>query len=89
MAGLHTMSSGSLGFLIDSTTWLHLPEQARKNASHHHELTRLALLRSGWRVIPTRHGDALATLWHQAGARRAEGFAYRAPMAETVSRTGM
>ena len=88
MAGLRTTSGSCVGFLIDSTTWLHLPEQARKSATHQHELTRLTLLRSGWRVVATRHGDALSSLWHHAGARGAQGFAYRAPMAETVSGTG-
>ncbi|MQA27792.1 MAG: DUF58 domain-containing protein [Micromonosporaceae bacterium] len=87
-AGLHTASGTCVGFLIDSTTWLHLPDGARQRASRNHELSRLTLLRRGWRVIPTGHGQALSTLWHQAGARGAQGFAYRAPMAETVSRAG-
>jgi hypothetical protein len=85
VAGLHTTSGTCVGFLIDATSWLHLPEAARADASRDHELSRLTLARNGWRVVDVRHGAKLANLWHQAAVRGAQGFAYRAPMAETVS----
>ncbi len=87
MAGLHTTSGTCVGFLLDTTSWLHLPEQARAAASRQHELSRLTLARGGWRVVEVRHGSKLSSLWHQAAARGSQGFAYRAPMAETVSRS--
>ncbi|MGH3714768.1 MAG: DUF58 domain-containing protein [Micromonosporaceae bacterium] len=84
-AGLHTTGGTCVGFLVDATTWLHLPDAARTEATRNHELSRLTLARNGWRVVEVRHGAKLTTLWHLAAVRGAQGFAYRAPMAETVS----
>ncbi|MGH3738302.1 MAG: DUF58 domain-containing protein [Micromonosporaceae bacterium] len=86
-AGLQTTGGTCVGFLIDTTTWLHLPETARQAATRRHELTRLTLARGGWRIVEVGHGARLTALWHQAAVRGAQGFAYRAPMAETVSRS--
>ncbi|MGH3663852.1 MAG: DUF58 domain-containing protein, partial [Micromonosporaceae bacterium] len=87
IAGLHT-SGSCLGFLIDSTTWLRLSEPARLAAAKEHELSRLALLHNGWRVVAARQGDTLPSLWHQASARGAQGFAYRAQTAQSASGGG-
>ncbi|SRR6266540_3558901 len=84
VAGLHTNGT-CVGFLVDATSWLHLPEPARADATREHELSRLTLARGGWRVVDVSHGAKLPTLWHQAAVRGAQGFAYRATMAETVS----
>jgi uncharacterized protein (DUF58 family) len=85
VSGLHTTSGTCVGFLIDATSWVQLPEQQRADAAREHELSRLTLARGGWRVVDVRHGAKLASLWHQAAVRGSQGFAYRAPMAETVS----
>jgi hypothetical protein len=53
-------------------------------ADKEHSAATLALLQSGWRVVPVKHGEQLATLWPRA-ARGQQGFALRAAMAETVS----
>jgi uncharacterized protein (DUF58 family) len=83
-SGLRTTGRPCVGFLIDATTWLHLPQEARGRADQHHDLTRLTLARSGWRVVDVAHGAKLPALWHHAAVRGSQGFAYRAPMAETI-----
>ncbi|MGH3655175.1 MAG: DUF58 domain-containing protein [Micromonosporaceae bacterium] len=85
VAGLHTSSATCVSFLLDTTSWLHLPDGARASAAERYEQSRLTLARGGWRVIEVRHGAKLSSLWHQAAVRGAQGFAYRATMAETVS----
>jgi uncharacterized protein (DUF58 family) len=84
-AGLRTTGGPCVGLLIDATTWLDLPQDARARADQHHDLVRLTLARNGWRVVDVRHGARLSTLWHQAAVRGSQGFAYRATMAETIS----
>jgi uncharacterized protein (DUF58 family) len=75
-----------VAFVIDSSTWVNLPEAARAEADRTHAAAALALLQGGWRTLPVGHGDALAALWPQA-ARGSQGFAWRAAMAETVAGT--
>jgi uncharacterized protein (DUF58 family) len=84
LAALRTNNSVCVAFLIDSSTWLNLPTQAREEADRAHTQSALALLRTGWRVVEVQHGSGLAMLWPLA-ARGQQGFAYRAAMAETVS----
>jgi uncharacterized protein (DUF58 family) len=84
LAGLRTNSTTCVGLLINSTSWLNLPTAAREEAARRHEASALALLRTGWRVVPVTHGNRLAALWPQT-TRGTQGFAYRAAMAETVS----
>jgi murein endopeptidase len=83
-SGLRVTGGPCVGFLIDATTWLHLPPEARTHADQHHALTRLTLARNGWRVVDVAHGSKLSALWHQAAVRGSQGFAHRAPMAETI-----
>jgi len=73
-----------VGFLIDSSTWMHLPPEARQQAEHRHRTAVGILFSAGWRVISVTHGARLAGLWPQA-ARGAQGFALRAALAETVA----
>jgi uncharacterized protein (DUF58 family) len=77
----------AVGFLIDSTTWLTLPEPARAEADQARAAAALRLLQAGWRITGVAHGDRLPALWPQAG-RGAQGFAWRAAMAETVTTAG-
>jgi hypothetical protein len=84
IAGLRANGSMCVALLVDSTTWLNLPTEARQAADKAHSLAALELLRSGWRVVEVPHGAKLAALWPQA-ARGAQGFAWRAAMAETVA----
>jgi uncharacterized protein (DUF58 family) len=84
LAGLRGNGSTCVGFLLDSTTWLNLPPQARAEADRAHTAAALALLRTGWRVVGVEHGNKLAPLWPQA-ARGSQGFAWRAALAETVA----
>jgi uncharacterized protein (DUF58 family) len=84
LAGLRTNGTTCVGLFVDSTTWLNLPAAAREEAARRHEASALALLRTGWRVVPVTHGNRLPALWPQT-ARGTQGFAYRATMAETVS----
>ena len=88
VARLHTGGVTCIGFLMDAVSWVDVSEQARSATAQEYELTRLVLVRNGWRVVPVRRGAQLAALWHQAAARGPQGFAYRAAMAETVSRGG-
>jgi uncharacterized protein (DUF58 family) len=87
VAGLRGANATAIGFLIDSTTWLTLPEEARAEADRAREATARRLLRSNWRVVGAAHCDRLPALWPKA-ARGAQGFAWRAAMAETVTTTG-
>ncbi|MGE5829584.1 MAG: DUF58 domain-containing protein [Micromonosporaceae bacterium] len=87
LAALRMSGTTCIGLLIDSSTWLNLPEPARADADAAHEASALMLLRSGWRVVGINHGANLTALWPQA-ARGSQGFAFRAAMAETVAVTG-
>ena len=71
----------------DSTTWRNLTPPDRTEADRAQEAAAVALVRSGWRSLPVRHGDSLAQLW-PAAARGSQGFAWRAAMAETVAGGG-
>ncbi len=84
LAGLRRSGSTCLALLIDSTTWLNLPTMAREQADQLHQMSELALLRSGWRVARVSHGAKLPALWPQI-ARGSQGFAWRAALAETVA----
>nr|QLJ97238.1 DUF58 domain-containing protein [Micromonospora carbonacea] len=84
LAGLRGNGATCVGFLLDSSTWLHLPPRARAEADHAHGAAALALLQSGWRVVGVDHGARLPALWPQAG-RGSQGFALRAALAETVA----
>jgi uncharacterized protein (DUF58 family) len=86
VAALRGPNQTAVGFLIDSTTWLTLPPAARTEADQAREATALRLMRANWRVIGAAHGDRLGALWPKA-ARGAQGFAWRAAMAETVPTT--
>jgi uncharacterized protein (DUF58 family) len=81
---LRASGTTCVGLLLDSSTWLNLPEESRRQAEADHESAVAVLLRSGWRIVGVRHGDSLPALWPQA-ARGAQAFAWRAAMAETVS----
>ncbi len=83
-AGLRVTGSTCLGFLLDATSWLHLPPPQRAAADQAYERSALALLRAGWRVVSVPHGSKLPALWPQA-ARGSQGFAVRAALAETVA----
>jgi uncharacterized protein (DUF58 family) len=86
LGGLRGNGATCVGFLIDSSTWLTLPPQARAEADAAHGAAVLSLLNSGWRVVGVRHGDQLPALWPQV-ARGSQGFAWRAALAETVAGT--
>jgi uncharacterized protein (DUF58 family) len=87
LAGLRGPNATGIAFLIDSTTWLNLPPEARTEADQARAAAALRLIGSNWRVCGATHGDRLPALWPQA-ARGAQGFAWRAAMAETVTTTG-
>ena len=84
LAGLRGSNVTCVAFLLDSTTWLNLPEPARAEADREHSAAMLALLHCGWRVVTVKHGTRLPALWPQAG-RGQQGFALRAASAETVA----
>lgn len=75
-----------VAFLIDSASWLHLPTEPRAQADRSHQAAVGSLLDTGWRVIGVSHGEKLELLWPRA-ARGAQGFALRAALAETVTRS--
>jgi uncharacterized protein (DUF58 family) len=84
LAGLRGSGVTCVAFIVDSSTWLNLPPEARATADQEHNAAVVALLEAGWRVIGVRHGDKLEALWPRA-ARGSQGFALRAALAETVS----
>jgi len=84
LAGLRGNGATCVAFLVDSSTWLNLPPAVREDANREHAAAALALLHSGWRVVGVSHGDRLAALWPQV-ARGAQGFTWRAALAETVA----
>jgi hypothetical protein len=83
LAALRTNGTTCVALFVDSTTWVNLPAVARAEADRQQDAAALALLRSGWRIVPVSHGDRLPALWPQA-ARGTQGFAWRAAMADTV-----
>ncbi|MFI5492030.1 DUF58 domain-containing protein [Actinoplanes sp. NPDC051859] len=84
LTGMRSHGATCIGFAIDSSTWINMTPGDRQEAERQHAATSLALVRSGWRSLPVKHSDSLAALWPATG-RGSQGFAYRAPMAETVS----
>ncbi|HEX8631972.1 MAG TPA: DUF58 domain-containing protein [Catenuloplanes sp.] len=84
LTGLRGNGASCVGFAVDTSTWLTLPQSARAEADRVHAASALALLHSGWRVIGVNHGDKLPALWPQA-SRGSQGFAVRAAMAETIA----
>jgi hypothetical protein len=88
LSALRASGTTCVGLVIDSSTWLNLPDEARRQADADHETAVATLLRSGWRVVSARHGDTLPAIWPRA-ARGAQSFAWRAAMAETVSTTAV
>jgi uncharacterized protein (DUF58 family) len=84
LGGLRGNGATCVGFLLDSSTWLNLPPEARAEAERAHGAAALGLLQSGWRVVGVDHGSKLPALWPQA-ARGSQGFAWRAALAETVA----
>jgi uncharacterized protein (DUF58 family) len=87
LAALRASGTTCVGLLVDSLTWLNVPDETRRQAEADQEVATSVLLRSGWRIVGVRHGDNLTALWPQA-ARGAQAFAWRAAMAETVSPAG-
>lgn len=83
LAGLRTSGTTCIGFVIDASTWLNLPPDARATTDRERAATALAMLHTGWRVIGAEHGAKLAALWPHAG-RGSAGFAWRAALAETA-----
>ncbi len=84
LSALRASGTTCVAIHIDPSTWLNLPDDARRQAEIDQEMAATTLLRSGWRVVPIRHGDSLTTMWPQA-ARGAQVVAWRAAMAETVA----
>jgi hypothetical protein len=85
LAGLRGNGATCIGFAIDSSTWVAMAPGDRQESNGEHSAAALALVHSGWRSVPVVHGSTLPALW-PAAARGSSGFAYRAAMAETVSR---
>jgi uncharacterized protein (DUF58 family) len=83
LAGMRGTGATCIGFAIDSSTWVNMASGERQEADREHAAAALALVHSGWRSVPVRHGDQLPVLW-PAAARGSSGFAWRAAMAETV-----
>lgn len=73
-----------VAFLVDSSTWLNLPPEERARAERNYHATQVTLREAGWRVVNVKHGEQLDALWPRA-ARGAQGFAWRAALAETVA----
>ena len=86
LAGLRTSGVTCVAFLINSASWLNLPAEARERAERDHHTAVASLLENGCRVISVSHGAKLEALWPRA-ARGSQGFALRAALAETVSRS--
>ncbi|WP_329012300.1 DUF58 domain-containing protein [Micromonospora rifamycinica] len=84
LSGLRGSGATCVGFLLNSSTWLSLPERARFEAEQVHAAAALTLLQGGWRIIGVDHDGQLPALWPQAG-RGSQGFALRAALAETVA----
>lgn len=84
VSALRASGSTCTGFLVDTTTWQHLPAERRTVADRAFGDSELALLRGGWRVVTVAHGDKLPALWPRA-AQGSRGFAVRASLADTVT----
>jgi uncharacterized protein (DUF58 family) len=87
LAGLRGNGATCIAFLLDTSTWLNLPAEARAAADRERAARALAMLHSGWRVVGAEHGAKLPALWPHVG-RGSAGFAWRAALAETALPTG-
>ena len=84
LRGLRSRGTVCVAFLVDSSTWLQLSDEARAQADREHQAALATLVAGGWRVISVRHGMRLDTLWPAVG-RRASGSTLRAAPAEAVA----
>lgn len=82
LAGLRTSGATCIGLLMDTTTWLNLPDKVRAEADRAYQQSMAVLLRSGWRVVPIRSGDDLSHQWRGL-TTGSDGFSYRGTMAAT------
>ncbi len=84
LATLRTSGTTCIAVLVDSSTWMSLPESARHEADEAFNDTVLTLMRGGWRVLQIRHNEPLEHQWHSL-AHGSQGFSRRAALAETIS----
>jgi hypothetical protein len=87
LAALRASGTTCIAFVIDTSTWLNLPADARAESDRQRSATALGMMHTGWRVVGAEHGAKLAALWPHAG-RGSAGFAWRAALAETALPTG-
>jgi uncharacterized protein (DUF58 family) len=56
-----------IAFVLDTSTWTSLPQQARAAAVERHAHTCDVLTAAGWRVVSVAAGQALGDVWPNAG----------------------
>jgi hypothetical protein len=56
----------AIALLVDSMSWLHLPDDLRAQEQKAFDGIAGLLRQNGWRVVPVRAGDELTPLWPQA-----------------------
>jgi uncharacterized protein (DUF58 family) len=64
----HGGPSVGVAVVLDTASWTALAPRATEAAHEAHRRTCEVLAASGWRVLPARAGESLATLWPAAGA---------------------
>src|SRR5215207_1973943 len=71
LASTRSPSDLTVAVLVDASLWIGLSPRARAEAEAAYDAAAEILLRAGWRVLRTRHGDTLPRLWSSAGQRHA------------------
>ncbi len=71
-------STLGIAILIDSASWVGLPERHRAEAEREYIASARLLSASGWRVLEAHHGTSLPALWSQAPIRPNERAQARA-----------
>ncbi len=66
LAKLRQGTTVAIALLVDSMSWLHLPDDLRAEERKAFDAAAGLLRQTGWRVIPVRAGDELPPLWPQA-----------------------
>jgi uncharacterized protein (DUF58 family) len=75
LARMRTGSRAGIAILIESTSWVGMPERERKQAAKGFSATSRLLAQAGWRVLPVDHRTSLPSIWPLAGADSASSVA--------------
>lgn len=76
LSRMRTGTAVAIAFIIDSMSWLRMPEELRAQHRVTYDKSVAMLRQAGWRAVPVRAGDSIRDLWPQIGRRADDLGAY-------------